>query len=74
MGTRMQDEGNRILNAVEEGTVGAVITLWDNQLILQNLGDFVKYERRNGISKILKEQFKFKDEQINYWLGWFKVD
>lgn len=70
MGTRLQGEGNSILNAIEEGTVNAVITLWDSKLLKVTSN----HSRRETIREILIHQFKLKRENVEYWLEWFHVD
>jgi hypothetical protein len=68
MGTRMQDESRRILNALDEGKVFAVITLYDKGLL-----NSVKYPKRYVIKAILERDFEMTVEDADYWLDWFNV-
>jgi hypothetical protein len=79
MGTRLQNEGNRILNAVNEGQVIALLTLWDKGLIITQESkeslDSVGVPRttRQELFHILVSQMAFDNIEATYWLDWFLI-
>ena len=69
MGTRMQDQTNRILNAMDEAKVDAVIQLErDGRLIHPKNWGASRYE------KIREACTYLNVADVDYWLDeWFKV-
>jgi hypothetical protein len=65
----MQGEANRVLNALDEGKVLTVITLYDqNALLTEHPG-----ERKKAIESVLKDNLEMSQENIDYWMDWFRV-
>lgn len=75
MGTRLQDEGNRILNAVNEGQVIAVITLYERDMLSTCEKFSVGKERtkRQEIFQILHKHLGMSYPEAIYWLDWFHI-
>lgn len=69
MGTRLQDENARILNALYEGMVSATIKLYENGVIGENTG-----HTHTDIMYVLINHLGFNWEDALYWLDWFDVE
>lgn len=61
---RLQEEGQRILNALQEGQVLAVIALYKKNIIPHSQG---------SIAHILEVDLGMDAENVAYWLDFFKV-
>ena len=66
--TPMQVYGNNVLNALEEGKVLAVLTLYDNDILPS-----VNQGKRLDIRHYLVNTLEMDPESADYWLEWFKV-
>lgn len=69
MGTRLQDENARILNALYEGMVSAAIKLYEKGEIGENTG-----HAHTDIMYVLINYLDFNWEDALYWLDWFDVE
>lgn len=73
MGTRMQDEGHRILEALEEGMVTAVITLYNSKTIPDRSHPGATVSPWQRIHTILTSELGMNEESADYWLNYFQV-
>lgn len=73
--TPLQQQTNNVINAMQEGTVGAVITLYDAGLIDQTYfkSNFDSDDRRRNIGYILTNFFRVSVSDAEYWLDWFGI-
>ena len=67
MGTPIQNQANAVFNAVNEGIVLTVITLYDKHIILNGV------DRRSEIRRILTDSMGMVEATADYWLDFFRV-
>lgn len=64
MGTRMQDEADRILNAVDDGAAAVIITFYDKGHLPVKSGD------RLSDIRYYFEEAELNKEIIDYWMNY----
>jgi hypothetical protein len=67
--TPMQQTGNAVLNALDEGKVTAVIALYDAGIIPRVHPD----NRRGALRSILVNVLDMDPGEVDHWLNEFKV-
>ena len=76
MGTRCQDEANRIFNAINEGIVVAVLELYNKNMLSRCERFYIDKERtkRQEIFQILHKHLGMSYPEAIYWLDWFHIE